>query len=82
MILTRDNNKEVKEDDVIIIRNSTITETGDVIITNELGKIQVYRKKQEGAFDLEMGEDSDDPDAQNGGSIKMQKKPKKGFKPF
>lgn len=45
MVLTKDNNKEIKEDDVIIIRNSSITESGDVIITNELGKIQIYRKK-------------------------------------
>ena len=36
----------------------------------------------EGAFDLEMNDDSDDPDAQNGGSMKMQKKAKKGSRPF
>ena len=60
MILTKDNNKEA---DDVIIRSSVITETGDVIITNELGKVQIYRKKQEGAFDLEMNDDSDDPDA-------------------
>ena len=60
MILTKDNNKEA---DDVIIRSSVITETGDVIITNELGKVQIYRKKQEAAFDLEMNDDSDDPDA-------------------
>ena len=60
MILTKDNNKEA---DDVIIRSSVITDTGDVIITNELGKVQVYRKKQEAAFDLEMNDDSDDPDA-------------------
>ena len=79
MILTKNDNKEAVD---VIIRNSIITETGEVIITNELGKIQVYRKKQEGAFDLEMNDDSDDPDAQNGGSMKMQKKAKKGSRPF
>ena len=60
MILTKDNNKEA---DDVIIRSSVITDTGDVIITNELGKVQIYRKKQEAAFDLEMNDDSDDPDA-------------------
>ena len=55
-----------------------------MIVTNESGKIQVYRKKeQKQTFDLGMDSDnSDDPNAQNGGKIKMQKKPKKGFKPF
>jgi hypothetical protein len=81
MILTNADN-----DEHLVIRNSSITEDGNVIVTNEKGQIQIYRKKADGnnnAFDLLMDEDdSDDPDAQNGGKIKMAKKQKKGFKPF
>ena len=80
MILTKP-----QEDDQII-RNSTVTEAGNVILTNEMGQIQVYRKKDKDAFDQQDlmmdDEDSDDPQANNGGSMKIAKKQKKGFKPF